>query len=179
LESDGARAALIRFARTHPNSDVQRKAIETLAEQGPPDSVRVILDELAGGSADPDVARKAVEALGNLGDARSLERVAAFARRHAHPDVQRKAIETYAEHARSEAAVRLLTGILGGDASEDVYRKVLQSLEELENGAGIPALIEAARSHPSREVRARALRLLAESDDPRAQQLLDQTLRRP
>jgi hypothetical protein len=45
--------------------------------------------------------------------------------------------------------------------------------------AGIPALIDAARSHPNREVRPDALRRLAESDDPRAQRIFEQTLRRP
>jgi HEAT repeat protein len=49
----------------------------------------------------------------------------------------------------------------------------------MKDGAGIPALIDAARAHPNREVRADALRRLAESDDPRAQRLFEQTLRRP
>jgi HEAT repeat protein len=75
--------------------------------------------------------------------------------------------------------VKLLTEILGGHAPEDLYNEVLQSLEELDGGAGIPALIEAARSHPNRQVRIRALRRLGESDDPRARELLEQMLRRP
>jgi HEAT repeat protein len=75
--------------------------------------------------------------------------------------------------------VALFKSILPSDAPEDVYSEVLESLEELEDGAGIPALIDAARSHPNREVRADALRRLAESDDPRAQQIFDRTLRRP
>ena len=179
VQSEGAVAVLTRFARTHPDGEVRREAIETLGESGQIDSVIRILDELTRDGDDPDAAREAVETLGELGDARSLERVAAIARRHAHPDVQREAIETYAENAPTNAAVKLLTEILGGDATEDVYDELLQSLEELPRGAGIPALIEAARSHPDRQVRIRALRRLGESDDPRAQELLEQMLRRP
>lgn len=179
VETESALAVLTRFARTHPDGDVRREAIETLGESGRTDSVIRILEELTRDGDDPDAAREAVETLGELGDARSLERVAAIARRHAHPDVQREAIETYAENAPTNAAVKLLTEILGGDAAEDVYNEVLQSLEELHGGAGIPALIEAARSHPDRQVRIRALRRLGESDDPRAQALLEQMLRRP
>jgi HEAT repeat protein len=75
--------------------------------------------------------------------------------------------------------VALFKAILASDAPEDVYAEVLESLEELEGRAGIPALIDAARSHPNREVRPDALRRLAESDDPRAQRIFEQTLRRP
>ncbi len=83
------------------------------------------------------------------------------------------------ESASSDSSLTLLKRILASDAPEDVYSAVLEALEEMEDGAGIPALIDAARSHPNREVRADALRRLAVSDDPRAQRIFEQTLRRP
>jgi len=101
------------------------------------------------------------------------------ARGNGAADVRRSAIETYTESVSSDCALALLKGILASDAPEDVYGAVLEALEEMKGGVGIPALIDAARSHPNREVRADALRRLAESDDPRAQQIFDQTLRRP
>jgi HEAT repeat protein/beta-lactamase regulating signal transducer with metallopeptidase domain len=179
LHDDRAYALLVEFARTHPVADVRREAIETLGETGRTDSVMAILDDVARGAGDPDVAREAVETLGELHDARALALVARIARTHRDLDVRREAIETYAENASPDSAVALFKGILASDAPEDVYSEVLESLEELEGGAGIPALIDAARSHPNREVRADALRRLAESDDPRAQKIFDQTLRRP
>ena len=179
LHDDRAYNLLVEFARSHPVSDVRRKAIETLGEKGRADSVMVILDDLARRSDDEDVARKAVETLGELHDARALALVARIARTHPNVDVRRKAIETYGESAPSDSSVALLKSILASDAPEDVYNAVLEALEEMDDGAGIPALIEAARSNPNREVRAAALRRLAESDDPRAQKIFDQTLRRP
>ncbi len=179
LHDERAYHLLVEFARTHPNSDVRREAIETLGESGRADSVMVILDEVARRSGDEDVAREAVETLGELHDARALALVARIARTHPNVDVRRKAIETYGESAPSDSSVALLKSILASDAPEDVYSAVLEALEEMEGGAGIPALIEAARAHPNREVRADALRRLAESDDPRAQKVFDQTLRRP
>ena len=179
LHDERAYHLLVEFARTHPNSDVRREAIETLGESGRADSVMVILDEVARRSGDEDVAREAVETLGELHDARALALVARIARTHPNVDVRRKAIETYGESAPSDSSVALLKSILASDAPEDVYSAVLEALEEIEGGAGIPALIEAARAHPNREVRADALRRLAESDDPRAQKVFDQTLRRP
>ena len=179
LHDDRAYNLLVEFARTHPNSDVRREAIETLGESGRTDSVMVILDDVARRSGDEDVAREAVETLGELHDARALALVARIARTHPNVDVRRKAIETYGESAPSDSSVALLKSILASDAPEDVYSAVLEALEEMDGGAGIPALIDAARSHPNREVRADALRRLAESDDPRAQKIFDQTLRRP
>lgn len=171
---------LVEFARTHPVSDVRREAIAALGESGSrPDSVIAILDEVARGTDNEDAAREAVESLGELHDPRALDRVARIARTHANIDIRRKAIETYAESADPSAAATLLTEILTGDAPADVYREALESLEELPGGTGIPSLIDAARSHPNREVRAMAFRRLAESNDPRAQELFERTLRRP
>jgi HEAT repeat protein len=179
LHDDRAYRLLVEFARTHPVSDVRREAIETLGESGRTDSVIAILDAVAQNANDQDVAREAIETLAELHDARALARVARIARRGTDIDLRRAAIEKYAENATPDSAVALLTGLLASDAPEDVYSEVLESLEELDGGVGIPALIDAARSHPNREVRADALRRLAESDDPRAQKVFDQTLRRP
>jgi HEAT repeat protein/beta-lactamase regulating signal transducer with metallopeptidase domain len=171
--------AVIEMARSHPVSDVRRQAIETLGEKGRGDSVIVILGDIARRSDDPEAARKAVETLGEMHDARALALVARIARTHPNVDVRRKAIESYGESAPPDSSVALLKSILASDAPEDVYSAVLEALEEMEEGAGISTLIEAARSHPNREVRADALRRLAESDDPRAQKVFDQTLKRP
>ena len=180
LHDDRAYSLLVEFARSHPVSDVRREAVETLGETGRTDSVIAILDAVAQGSDDQDVAREAIETLAELDDPRALARVARVARRSSGDvDVRRAAIEKYAEHAPADSAVALLKSILASEAPEDVYSEVLETLEELESGAGIPVLIDAARAHPNREVRADALRRLAESDDPRAQKVFDQTLRRP
>jgi HEAT repeat protein/beta-lactamase regulating signal transducer with metallopeptidase domain len=167
------------LARSHPVSDVRRQAVETLGEKGPTDSVIAVLDAIAQRTADPDAARQAVETLGELKDRRALDRLAAIARTHHDIDVRRQAIETYAEAATAEAAIALIKEILANEAPEDIERQALESLEELDGGAGIPLLIEMARSHPRREVRTEAIRRLAESDDPRARQLFEETLRRP
>lgn len=180
IHDDRAYTLLVEFARTHPVSDVRREAIETLGESGSrTDSVIDILDGVARSVGDPDVAREAVETLGELQDARALERVARIARTHPDVDVRREAIETYGESATTAATLALLKEILAGDAPEDVYSEVLETLGDLEGGAGVPALIEAARSHTNREVRVEAMRRLAESDDPRAQAVFERTLRRP
>jgi HEAT repeat protein len=179
LRDDRAYTLLVEFARTHPSSDVRRAAIETLAATGRSDSVVDVLGGIARTADDPDVADAAVETLGEMNDARARAMVARIARGNGNVDVRRAAIEKYGESAPSDSAFALLKSILASDAPEDIYSTVLEALEEMKDGAGIPVLIDAARSHPNRDVRADALRRLAESDDPRAQQLFERTLRRP
>jgi beta-lactamase regulating signal transducer with metallopeptidase domain/HEAT repeat protein len=179
LHDDRAYNLLVDLARTHPSSDVRRKAIETLGESGHKDSVIAVLGDLARRTEDPDAAGAALETLGELHDARALAVVARIARTPGNVDVRQKAIETYAEAASRDSAVALFKAVLANDPPEDVYNRVLEELEEMKGGAGIPLLIEIARSHPNSDIRADALRRLAESDDPRAQKVFDQTLRRP
>jgi HEAT repeat protein/beta-lactamase regulating signal transducer with metallopeptidase domain len=179
LHDDRAYGLLVEFARTHPVGDVRRAAIETLGESGHTDSVIAILGGVARAADDPDVARAALETLGEMHDARANAVVARVARGNGDPEVRRAAIETYGESAPRDSTLALLKSILASDAPEDVYSTVLEALEEMKDGAGIPALIDAARTHPNRDVRADALRRLADSDDPRAQRVFEQTLRRP
>jgi len=171
--------AVIEIARTHPSADVRRTAIETIGDKAPAAQSLDLLAQVARRDRDPDVQRDAVERLGELHDVRAYNLLVEFARTHPSSDVRRAAIEAYGESASSDSALALLKSILASDAPEDVYSTVLEALEEMKDGAGIPALMDAARSHPNRDVRADALRRLAESDDPRAQRLFEQTLRRP
>ena len=179
LKDERAYSLLVDVARTNPSSDVRRKAIETLGESGHPDSVLAVLSDLARRTNDPEAAGEAIEALGEMKGARAFAVIARVARTPGDVDVRRKALETYVESASSDSALALLKSILASNAPEDMNTKVLETLEEMDGGAGIPLLIETARSHPNRDVRADALRRLAESDDPRAQKVFDQTLRRP
>ena len=178
LHSDGAVNLLADLARTHPSSDVRRKAIEALGESGHRDSAIAVLSDLSG-SSNADAANAAIEALGDMKGARALAIVARVARKPGNEDVRSKAIETYVDAASSDSALALLKSILASNTPDDITNKVLETLEEMNGGAGIPLLIETARSNPNRNVRADALRRLAESDDPRAKQMLDRTLRQP
>jgi HEAT repeat protein len=80
--------------------------------------------------------------------------------------------------ARSNAwgweAARPARGAQGpaDDPDADLREEALEALAELHDGAGVPALIETARSHPDRQVRVRAIELLGDSDDPRALEAL-------
>jgi HEAT repeat protein/beta-lactamase regulating signal transducer with metallopeptidase domain len=180
LHTPRAYNALVDLARTHPSSDVREQAIEALGESGGAsrDSVLAVLSDFTR-NRDADMAGRAIETLGDMHDARALAIIARTARGQGDEDTRNKAIETYVDAASTDSALALLKSIVAANASEDLTSKVLETLADMHDGAGIPLLMEIARSHPNRDVRADALRRLAESDDPRARELLEQTLRRP
>ena len=171
---------LVDLARTHPSSDVRQKAIETLGDSKgvSRDSLLAVLSDFSR-DRDADIAGRALETLGDMHDPRALAIVARVARGQQDEDTRNKAIETYVDAASTDSALALLKSLLTSDAPEDITNKVLETLSDMHGGAGIPLLMETARSHPNRDVRADALRRLAERDDPRARALLEQTLRRP
>ena len=174
-----ALGVLSQIARHDRDTDVQRQAIETLGEHGNRDSVLAVLGDLARRADNPDVVNSAIETLGDMKDGRGLAIIARIARSPGDVDARRKAMETYVENAPPDSALSLLKSILLNGAPEDLNSRVLESLEEMDGGVGIPLLIETARSNPNRDLRADALRRLAESDDPRAQRAFEGTLRRP
>jgi HEAT repeat protein len=64
-----------------------------------------------------------------------------------------------------------------GEADEDLKVHAVFVLSQLSNGAGIPNLLDVARSNPSLRVRSQALFWLGQSGDPRAIALFESVLR--
>jgi HEAT repeat protein len=175
----GAVPALVEIARTHPRPDVRREAIETIAGAMPAGDAAAFLAQVARQEGDVDVQREAVETLGELEGGRGIGEVATVALTHPVVHVRREAIKTLSEHAPHATAIDVLSRIVRADGDEDVRREALDGLAELSEGAGIPALLDVARSHPSKELRAEALKHLVESEDPRARAVFERALAKP
>jgi len=154
---------LIEIAHTHPNPDVRREAVKTVGKVASPDVALGVLEGLARRDPDDDVRQEAVEALGHLGHPQALAPLARMARAQPSAQVREEAVEQYARSAAPESALVLLLDRLANDTSPAVQVEAVERLAELPDGLGIPAVREAARVHPSRQVRAEALRRLDEA----------------
>src|SRR6266576_1399234 len=152
--------ALLDIARTHPNPDVRRKAVKAVGDVAPPEAALGVLEQLAQRDPDAHVQQEAVEALGHLGSPQALAPLAYLARAQPNAEVRDEAVEQYARSAAPESALVLLVDRLANDSSSDVQVEAVERLADLPDGLGIPALREAARSHPSRHVRTEARRRL-------------------
>src|SRR5213080_1800988 len=153
-------SALLEIARTHPNPDVRRKAVKAVGETAPPEVVLGVLEEVARRDPDDQVQQEAVEALGHSGSPQALAPLARLARSRPSAEVREEAVEQYARVAIPESALVLLVDRLAHDTSSAVQVEALERLAELPDGLGVPVLREAARAHPSRQVRAEARRRL-------------------
>src|SRR5881296_805263 len=153
-------SALLDIATTHPNPDVRRKAVKTVGEVAPPEAALGVLERLAQRDPDAQVQQEAVKALGHLGSPQAVAPLARLARAQPNAEVREEAVEQYARSAAPESALVLLVDRLANDSSSDVQVEAVERLADLPDGLGIPALREAARSHPSRHVRTEARRRL-------------------
>jgi len=159
--------------------DVQREAVETLAEH---EDRRIValLTEIAEGHREADVQREATESLGHAAPVRearsALERLV---RTHPRHDVRREAIEALSELIPPDSGSVFLESVVQGDNAADLQIAALEALAEMKGAASLDVILEAARAHPNRQVRRKAIELLGESDDPRARAMLERILTRP
>src|SRR5436309_12567190 len=153
-------SALLEIARTHPNPDVRHKAVKMVGDVATPEAALGVLERLAHRDPDVEVQQEAVKALGHLGSPQAVAPLARLARAQPNAEVREEAVEQYARSAAPESALILLVDRLANDSSSDVQVEAVERLADLPDGLGIPALREAARSHPSRHVRAEARRRL-------------------
>jgi len=153
-------SALLEIARTHPNPDVRHKAVKMVGDVATPEAALGVLERLAHRDPDVEVQQEAVKALGHLGSPQAVAPLARLARAQPNAEVREEAVEQYARSAAPESALVLLVDRLANDSSSDVQVEAVERLADLPDGLGIPALREAARSHPSRHVRTEARRRL-------------------
>jgi hypothetical protein len=105
-------------------------------------------------------------------------RLLALARNDAVPRETRKAAVFWLGQAVGERAVEGLTGLTAdGGEDVDVQEHAVFALSQLHDGAGVPSLIEIARSHANPKVRKAAMFWLGQSNDPRALALFEEILR--
>src|SRR5437773_3794388 len=160
VRGGGGVSALLEIARTHPDPGVRRKAVKMVGDVATAEAALGVLERLAQRDPDVEVQQEAVEALGHLGSPQAIAPLARLARAQPNAEVRDEAVEQYARSAAPESALVLLVDRLANDSSSDVQVEAVERLADLPDGLGIPALREAARSHPSRHVRAEARRRL-------------------
>src|SRR5437867_3557722 len=153
-------SALLEIARTHPNPDVRHKAVKMVGDVATPEAAVGVLERLTHRDPNVEVQQEAVKALGHLGSPQAVAPLARLARAQPNAEVREEAVEQYARSAAPESALVLLVDRLANDSSSDVQVEAVERLADLPDGLGIPALREAARSHPSRHVRTEARRRL-------------------
>ena len=167
------------LSKSHASADVRREAIETLAEHAKPAEALEMLRDTIEREADRGVRVDAVERLAQVQDAGARSTLAELARTHKDEDIRAEAVESLGDCPPAADTADILKGIAQRDTSRRVRDEAIETLADLQDGAGIPALIELARSHADEKTRRSALEALLESDHPRARAIFDRALSKP
>ena len=179
---------LMELARSHPNTRLRREAVEALAHRASErgagkanadQAVVELLSTLATTDRETDVQIEAVETLGEIGGAAAVAQLRKLAATHADERVRAEAIESLGESdaSRTETA-DFLERLALAEKSQRVQSEALETLADLPDGAGIAALVNLARDHPSADTRQEALKRLLDSDHPDARALFERALKK-
>src|SRR5436309_1101799 len=127
---------------------------------GPPRSGPVAVDSLialATRSHDPEVRHNAVKELRRARDARTRATLIALARSDPDDDVRDEAVESLGAAFPGAETVRVLAAIARRDPDKHVMNEAVEVLGEMKHGAGLPVVIDIARTHPNPDVRREAV----------------------
>ncbi|MCH8961205.1 MAG: HEAT repeat domain-containing protein, partial [Bacteroidetes bacterium] len=172
LEDEGV-PRLIKIARTHRNPEVRKDAIFWLSQEGGRE-VMEFFDELIDESDDYEVQKSLVFALSQLGR-EGVPRLIDIAQTHENPDIRKEALFWISQEGGPQA-VRFFEERLDAETDVEVQKSLIFALSQL-GEEGVPGLIKAAKSHPSRQVHKDAIFWLGQSDDARAREALLEIVR--
>jgi beta-lactamase regulating signal transducer with metallopeptidase domain/HEAT repeat protein len=176
-------ATLIDLARTHPRSSTRRQAVEALADRAadrhdgqPADRATVldVLSKLAASDPDIEVQVEAAETLGGIPGPEAIARLRDLIGTKADERVRAEAVESLGDHGPAADVAPILKSIAINDPSPRVADEAIETLADLEDGAGVAALAEIVREQPDTRIWRRALEALLDSDAPAARDLFKQ-----
>src|SRR6266536_5219364 len=171
-EQDAAVAFLLKVAKTDPERQARRTAVQQLAEF---DRANVVEELMKIYSSDPDgeVKRAVLHALAETKSPGARARLLNLARTEADPELRKRAIHMLAE--RGEAVIGDLISLYDAERVPEVRRTVLQSLSEIRGSRVEDKLFEVARADESLDLRRQAIRLLGERAGKRSLEFLSAT----
>lgn len=188
IDQGGGLATLMELARSHPSIDVRHKAVEALGQHshghgesqaGDSRATVDLLTQIASSDRDIEVQIEAIETLGEVGGTAAVAELRKLATSHSDERARVEAVESLGESdAPAKETADFLKRLALGEKSTDVQNKILETLVDLRGGAGIAALIELAREHPSQDTRKEALERLIESDHPEARAFFERALKK-
>lgn len=204
---DVAVPLLMRIAKTHPNAEVRREAIDHLGEI--PGQLSFLVDVARNESENLDLRREAIDAIGESPDADGINTLQTLYSAITNREVRREILDAISESHDREAALNFLVKVARGDSdpevrqealsglgemnddraiealselyagerSEEVKEQILEALAESNTKRALRKLIEVAKGDPSPRMRRKAIEALGESDDPEAAEFLEKIIR--
>jgi HEAT repeat protein len=166
-------ATVLELARTHPQIDVRREAIETLGDAEPTDALVRMLKGFATEENDAAVQQEAIDTLASLDHPNVLATLTELARTHPRASVRREAVEALADRTSDEnndstgssersTILDLLTTLAKEDRDVEIQIEATETLGEIAGADAVTRLRELAEKHPDERIRAEAVESLGD-----------------
>lgn len=171
-EREAAFAFLMKIAKTDPEKQSRRTAVQQLGEF---DRANIVdeLSKLYSGEADADVKKAILHALAETKSPAAQGRLLELAKSEPNPELRKRAIHVLAE--RGEAAIGDLVSLYDSERVPEVRRNVLQALSEIKGTRVEDKLFAVARTDDNVDLRRQAIRLLGERAGKRSLDFLSDT----
>jgi HEAT repeat protein len=156
-QPEGAEEALLQAARGDPDADVREQAVFWLSQVGSERSVAA-LDSILRTTTDPNLQEKALFALSQQGSPRATQALRAYAQRSDVPeDARERAIFWLGQTGAPDNAA-FLEQLYGQLQGEDLKKRVLFSISQMDTHEGGRWLVQVARNErETPELRKQAL----------------------
>ena len=171
-EQEAAFAFLIKVARSDPEKQARRTAVQQLGEFNRANIVEE-LSKLYSAEADGEVKKAILHALAETKSPAAQSRLLELAKSEPNPELRKRAIHVLAE--RGEAAIGDLVNLYDSERVPEVRRNVLRALSEIKGTRVEDKLFAVARSDENIELRRQAIRLLGERAGKRSFDFLSDT----
>jgi HEAT repeat protein len=169
-------ALLLEVARSAANIKSRAGAILQLGERGD-ESVIDEMVKLYEKDKGEDIRSEIISALAEMNNLHSQEvNVVEISRATGKVEIHRKGIPAPAAH---DKAINILIQLYDSESEEQVKSRILTALSNSQNKRGLRKLIEVATNSPSPTLKAQAVSLLEESDDPEAAKFSKEGGRKP
>jgi HEAT repeat protein len=156
-QPEGAEETLLQAARGDPDADVREQAVFWLSQVGSERSVAA-LDSILRTTTDPNLQEKALFALSQQGSPRATQALRAYAQRSDVPeDARERAIFWLGQTGAPDNAA-FLEQLYGQLQGEDLKKRVLFSISQMDTHEGGRWLVQVARNErETPELRKQAL----------------------
>ncbi len=175
-EQESALAFLLKVARSDPERQARRTAVQQLGEFERTNIVDELM-KIYASDQDAEVKRAVLHALAETKSPGAQARLLSLARTEPVSELRKRAIHVLAE--RGEAVIEELINLYDSERVPEVRRTVLQALSEIKSTRVEDKLFEVARGDESLELRRTAIRLLGERAGKRSLDFLSATAQSP
>ena len=175
MEGPRAYAKLLEIARGADDRELRGQAIHWIGlKKG--ESAAEDLTALYQAERDTEVKTRILHAFSQMDSPRALDKLFEVARNGENSALRQQAIHWLGQKAGERSLSALRDTANSPDADTDVQLQALHAISQRPAGEAVPLLIQLARTHRSPDVRRNAIRLLAQSGDPRALDFIREVL---